>query len=695
MNSLLPRLRRLLATLFVAGLVWFAATDWFLIKPFPISAFIKDTLFLAAGATGVYFLLRRDVQKREQTHAKNHEIRQTFETLTQAAPAGIFRANQQGDILFVNNRWSALTGRSQAESQGFGWLLAVHPDDNKKVTEEWRKCVRGEKEFRLDFRLRNKDGSTRWVAGHAMRLLDDHEQPNGIIGSILDINERKVAEDARLADQSAALDTALARVQQEVSYRREIGIELEHRADELKKRDAEIESANRQLWAELSGREQVEAELTKARSEVERLVAERTASFADIITGLEAAVAEHELTEKALRAEKADLEKRTTSSPVELEALRKRLQDEGTRCQLAEDELRSLRADLETLQASAAAPDTALETIHHRVLVETQRGARLEAELATLRSALQSEHEKAEHERAERELSEEAMVLNNTGIQQRMMELAEELERTKEELIAESARRQQTESGQGGSAFNPDVTEQIVALTDSKAKLETDLTAQRQTLVALGEEREQLAQRLAEATAARTALEEQLAEAVAAARTQVEAELRATHASSEQRVGELEATHRQLIRDARIASERGAELESTLAEVRAQLDRTEAARQQIETTALELRASSEHQLTETQQQLQTARQELQAEAARREQAESALGQSKSETERQLAEATSALAETRQQLQAATAAATDLAKTREQLGSEAKCSAANEQRPNYSAARPNWKSSSER
>ncbi|NDA68607.1 MAG: PAS domain S-box protein, partial [Verrucomicrobia bacterium] len=308
MSSLLPRLRRLLLAVFVAGLVWFAATDWVLAQKFNVLAFATGVVFIGSALGSLFFLLRRDIQKREQTHAKNHEVRQTFEMLTQSAPAGIFRANQQGDILFVNNRWSALTGRSQAESQGFGWLLAVHPDDNKRVTEEWRKCVRGEKEFRLDFRLRNKDGSTRWVAGHAMRVLDDREQPAGIIGSILDITERKVADDARLVDQAAALDAALARVQQEASYRKEIGVELERRADELKKRDAELESANRQLWAELSGREQVESELARVRDEVEKLVAERTATLTEVIGGLEKVVSEHELTEKTLRAEKAELE---------------------------------------------------------------------------------------------------------------------------------------------------------------------------------------------------------------------------------------------------------------------------------------------------------------------------------------------------------------------------------------------------
>ena len=220
MSSLLPRLRRLLAALIGLGLLWFVASDRLLTGKFNPVAIAVSVGFIGIAAAGLFFLLRRDIQRREQTTAKINEARQTFETISHSAPAGIFRANAQGDIIFVNNRWCALTGRSQAECQGFGWLLAVHPDDNKRVSEEWRKCVRGEKEFRIEFRFRNKDGSVRWVAGHATRLLDEHEHSTGIIGSVLDIHERKVAEDARAAEQSEALDTALAKVQQEASYRR-------------------------------------------------------------------------------------------------------------------------------------------------------------------------------------------------------------------------------------------------------------------------------------------------------------------------------------------------------------------------------------------------------------------------------------------------------------------------------------------
>lgn len=618
MNSLLPRLRLMLAVLFAAGLVGFAVIQHFLAKRFQWVPFAAFAVLLAAAMVGVFLGLRREVQKREQSHAKNHELRQTFETLTHNAPAGIFRANQQGDILFVNNRWSALTGRSQAECQGFGWLLAVHPDDNKKVTEEWRKCVRGEKEFHLDFRVRNKDGSIRWLAGHAMRVLDDHEQPNGILGSVLDITGRKLSEDARATDQAAALDTALARVQQEVAYHKDLGQELERRTAELKKREAELESANRQLWAELSGREQVEAELNKVRDEIEQQVTKRTAGLTEVIAVLEQAVAAREQAELTLQAEKTELQKLAANSPAEVESLRKRLFEEVTRRQLAEDYLRALRHGFDKLQSAGAQPDAALQAVYHRLQVETARAQRFEAELETLRASAQKEHHKADRADAERELSEQAMLSTNASLQQRLKELDDELERTKEELITAS-------SGQSLASFDSPSAQpdpRLALLAAEKVQLEQELAAQR--IVAEATENERVGLALQN-------------EAAAAARSQLAAQLAA-------------------------ARENAANRDAAITQLRALLERAESALRQSEGAAAERHSEVEASVAALRHQLAT-------ETERRTQAEAALGQSKSETERQLAEATAALATTRAQLEAATVQAAQAARANEQLNSE--------------------------
>ena len=512
MSSLLPRLRRLLAAFLILGSLWFVASDRLLTGKFNPAALAVSLSFLGIAAAALFFLLRRDVQKREQNTAKINEARQTFEIIAHSAPAGIFRANSQGDFIFVNNRWCALTGRSQAESQGFGWLLAVHPDDNKRVTEEWRKCVRGEKEFRLEFRVRNKDGSLRWVAGHATRLLDEHDQITGIIGSILDIHERKTVEDARLTEQSSTLDSALAKLQQEASYRKEMGAELERRADELKKRDTELESANRQLWTELSGREQVEAELAKTREAMEKMVSERTSTLTDVITGLEAAVAEHEATERQLREEKAKLQTRGGGSSAEVDGLRHQLQEEQARRQQAEAMVKQVREDFSLLQAAGGTLGAAEETLRTRLQAEHEHVVRLENEMVELRVALLAEHEKAERADAERSLSEEAMLQSNSSIQQRLMQLDAELEQAKEQLAVEILRREQAEAGESSEELTRDLLARVATLTEAQVKLEQALAGRQATEQALRDERTQLGEQLEQAAAGSSALEEQLAE---------------------------------------------------------------------------------------------------------------------------------------------------------------------------------------
>jgi hypothetical protein len=59
MNSLLPRLRRLLAALFVAGLVLFAAANFLFAKQFNLLAFAAFTGLLGAVTGGVFLVLRK------------------------------------------------------------------------------------------------------------------------------------------------------------------------------------------------------------------------------------------------------------------------------------------------------------------------------------------------------------------------------------------------------------------------------------------------------------------------------------------------------------------------------------------------------------------------------------------------------------------------------------------------------------
>jgi PAS domain S-box-containing protein len=73
----------------------------------------------------------------------------------------------------------------------------VHPDD----LERWRSGLYGHvagltPQFDLEYRIRHKDGSYRWVRGRGVAIRDANGKAYRMAGSVEDIDARKLAEEA-------------------------------------------------------------------------------------------------------------------------------------------------------------------------------------------------------------------------------------------------------------------------------------------------------------------------------------------------------------------------------------------------------------------------------------------------------------------------------------------------------------------
>ena len=87
----------------------------------------------------------------------------------------------------------------------------LHPDDRDRVTDAWKTAVGSDQEFHLEFRLKQPDGTTIWVAGAAAALRDRDGAITGYVGTVSDITEAvearlQLLSERRYAD--AILDTA-------------------------------------------------------------------------------------------------------------------------------------------------------------------------------------------------------------------------------------------------------------------------------------------------------------------------------------------------------------------------------------------------------------------------------------------------------------------------------------------------------
>jgi PAS domain S-box-containing protein len=138
-----------------------------------------------------------DIHDRRQADEAAREAERRFGRLATLAPVGIFQTDAAGDRTFVNERWSQIAGLAPEEAVGRGWVRALHPDDRARVLAEWYSAVGAGREFRSEYRLSKPDGEVTWVVGAAVALRGPQGEITGYIGTVMDITERKQAEEER------------------------------------------------------------------------------------------------------------------------------------------------------------------------------------------------------------------------------------------------------------------------------------------------------------------------------------------------------------------------------------------------------------------------------------------------------------------------------------------------------------------
>lgn len=137
-----------------------------------------------------------DITEQRRARIALAESKRLFETLADLSPAGIYRSDAQGGIIYANRAWLDVAGLTLDQARGYGWTPAVHPDDLERLRAEWRSTVLDSRELRTEFRFVRPDGTVRWVETITTGEQDDQGRQVGFIGVNVDITERKATEDA-------------------------------------------------------------------------------------------------------------------------------------------------------------------------------------------------------------------------------------------------------------------------------------------------------------------------------------------------------------------------------------------------------------------------------------------------------------------------------------------------------------------
>ncbi|MEH2292665.1 PAS domain S-box protein [Nostoc sp.] len=151
-----------------------------------------------------------DINDRKLAELALQSGQQRYQLLAEASPACIFHADINGNVLYFNQRWSEITGCSLEESLGTAWVNAVHPDDREQLFLVWNQAREAKIMYKSEHRFLHTDSTVVWVIAQALPEFGDDGEIKGYIGTITDITERKLAEEA--LRESAERERAIAQV---------------------------------------------------------------------------------------------------------------------------------------------------------------------------------------------------------------------------------------------------------------------------------------------------------------------------------------------------------------------------------------------------------------------------------------------------------------------------------------------------
>ena len=111
-------------------------------------------------------------------------------------PTAAWTTRPDGYCDFLNQVWLDYAGTSAEQAQGWGWAEAIHPDDSKKLVEEWQACLASGTPVDTEARIRRFDASYRWFLIRGNPLRDDSGKILKWYGTCTDIEDRKRGEEA-------------------------------------------------------------------------------------------------------------------------------------------------------------------------------------------------------------------------------------------------------------------------------------------------------------------------------------------------------------------------------------------------------------------------------------------------------------------------------------------------------------------
>jgi PAS domain S-box-containing protein len=154
----------------------------------------EDVVLMERIAQKTWLAVERSRSEEELRESEAH-----LQLALKVGRMGTWDWDMQTDALLWSEGHFTILGLKPNECEpGYKvWASRVHPDDLAEAEAKLQQAIADKKEYHHEYRLRWSDGSIHWVEARGQLTYDSQRNPKHSIGAVIDITERKQAEQER------------------------------------------------------------------------------------------------------------------------------------------------------------------------------------------------------------------------------------------------------------------------------------------------------------------------------------------------------------------------------------------------------------------------------------------------------------------------------------------------------------------
>jgi PAS domain S-box-containing protein len=146
------------------------------------------------GEITAWYWVNTDIEDRKKAEEALQSNERNLSLIINTMPILAWSARPDGSGEFFNQHYLDYVGLPLEELEGWGWTVAVHPEDLNALSGVWQSIIAAGSPGEAEARLRGCDGQYRWFLFRTRPMRDESGKIVKWYGTNTDINDRKRAE---------------------------------------------------------------------------------------------------------------------------------------------------------------------------------------------------------------------------------------------------------------------------------------------------------------------------------------------------------------------------------------------------------------------------------------------------------------------------------------------------------------------